>query len=253
MTLNVRFASRDDGANLWEKRRDQLVAAIREKSPDLLGTQELLHLQGEFIAARLPEYTWFGLGRRGDRTDEHMGVFFRKDRLRALETGNFWLSETPEAAGSSSWNMSLPRMVTWGLFEFADTGRRLYFFNTHFPHRGTEDAAARLACARVLAERLARLPKDVPVILTGDFNTDAGTEPYRLLTSTLTDAWTAAERRTGPEKTFHGFRGVPSLGRIDWVLYRGPFRALAAETIDRNEGGRYPSDHFPIWVRLELK
>ncbi|MDX2151796.1 MAG: endonuclease/exonuclease/phosphatase family protein [Bryobacteraceae bacterium] len=253
MTFNVRFPSTGDGPDVWENRRHQLVETIREQRPDLIGTQELFHSQGEFIAAQLPEFAWFGIGRRGDRADEHMGVFYRKDRFRVLESGNFWLSETPEVPGSSSWNMSLPRLVTWGLFEFLDTSRRFYFFNTHFPHRGQEDMASRAACARVLAERLAKLPPDVPIVLTGDFNTGPASEPYRLLNAQLTDAWTAAATRLGPEGTFHGFRGVPGPQRIDWILFRGPFRSLLAQTITRAENGRYPSDHFPVWARLELK
>ena len=96
MTFNVRYPSPGDGTNLWELRRDLLVSVIRDKDPDLVGTQELFQLQGDYIVEKAPAYAWFGLRRRGNLEDEHMGVFYKKDKLRRVVSGNFWLSETPE-------------------------------------------------------------------------------------------------------------------------------------------------------------
>lgn len=251
MTFNVRYPAKGDGENIWEKRRDLLVATIRDKNPDLFGTQELFYEQGQYIVEKAPEYAWFGLSRRGNREDEHMGVFYKKDKLRLLESGNFWLSETPDVAGSMSWDVTLPRMVTWGLFELAGTQRRFYYYNTHFAHR-PQDTPARVKSAHVIAERFHKLPADVPFVMTGDFNAAAGSEAYQVFAADLKDAWSTAERRTGPEGTFHGFRGTSRGTRIDWILYRGPFRLTEAETVIRNDDGRYPSDHFPVFAILEF-
>jgi endonuclease/exonuclease/phosphatase family metal-dependent hydrolase len=250
MSFNVRYPSPNDGPNVWEARRDLLVAVIRSRAPDLIGTQELFHEQGQYIVAKLPEYAWFGRSRRGNQEDEHMGVFYRKERLALVESGDFWLSETPETPGSMSWNVSLPRMVTWERFEDRRSGERFHFFNTHFPHR-PQDAEARLRCTEVILSRLKQLPKDAPVIITGDFNAPAGGEVYRLLVAELTDAWAAAAERAGPEGTFHGFRGQPTGPRIDWILFRGPWRAVRAETVTDHQEERYPSDHFPVLAVLE--
>ena len=130
MSFNVRYPAKGDGQNRWEVRQDTLVRAIRLKNPDLLGTQELFYIQGEYIAQNLPEYEWFGNSRRGNREDEHMGVFYKRSKLRVIEAGNFWLSETPEVAGSRAWGATLPRMVTWALFEVRASGKRFYFYNT---------------------------------------------------------------------------------------------------------------------------
>jgi endonuclease/exonuclease/phosphatase family metal-dependent hydrolase len=91
MSFNVRYPARTDGPNRWEFRRDFLVETIREKSPDVIGTQELYYEQGQYIVEKLREYAWFGISRRGSHEDEHMGVFYKKDRLRVLDSGNFWL------------------------------------------------------------------------------------------------------------------------------------------------------------------
>jgi len=251
MTFNVRFPSPNDGENAWEKRRELLVATVREKAPDVMGTQELFYEQAEYIVEKLPAYAWFGVSRRGNREDEHMGVFYRKETLRLVESGNFWLSETPEVAGSMSWDVTLPRMVTWGLFEMKG-GKRFYLYNTHFAHRPQDDPA-RVRSAEVIAERIRALPRRVPLILTGDFNAAAGGEAYRVLAKLTHDAWWAAAQQSGPEGTFHGFSGKPRTSRIDWILYRPEqIRVLEAETVTHREGGRYPSDHFPVFAVLEI-
>lgn len=252
MSFNVRYPAKGDGNNRWEVRQDTLVRTIRLKNPDVLGTQELFYIQGDYIARNLPEYEWFGNSRRGNREDEHMGIFYKRSKLRLIEAGNFWLSETPEVAGSQAWGATLPRMVTWGLFELRDSGKRFYHYNTHFQHTA-QGSEARVNSARLIADRIGRLPKDAPLVLTGDFNAAAQeSEPYKILTAGLTDAWVTAAQRVGPEGTTSGFRGATGRRRIDWVLYRAPWNVLYAETVAYNEEGRYPSDHYPVFVVFEL-
>ncbi|MCX6626875.1 MAG: endonuclease/exonuclease/phosphatase family protein [Candidatus Solibacter sp.] len=252
MTFNVRYPASGDGPNRWELRRDLFVETVRSFDPDLLGTQELFELQGQYIVEKLPEYTWFGISRRGNHEDEHMGVFYKTAKLRLVESGNFWLSETPDVAGSMSWNVALPRMVTWGLFEIKATGRRFYHYNTHLPNRA-EDADARLRGVRLIAERAARLPRDVPFILTGDFNAPAGGEAFQLLEREMKDAWSTAPFRFGPEGTNSGFSGSTTGRRIDWVFLRGAINAVQAHTVTLNTAGRYPSDHFPVFTILQVE
>ncbi len=247
MSFNVRYPSPDDGANRWEQRRDLMVRTIREQHPDVLGTQELYKLQGDYLVGKLPHYTWFGLGRYGDDRDEHMGVFYRTDRLRLVESGNFWLSDTPDKPGSISWGHPLPRMVTWALFEVKAGGRRFYYYNTHFPYRD-QDEPARTRAAQEIAGRLEALPANLPFVLTGDFNTTPDSPAHALLTRGLQDARISAGTHSGPEATFHNFTGKPNR-RIDWILYRG-FHATAVHTVTTSHEGRYPSDHFPVSAEL---
>jgi endonuclease/exonuclease/phosphatase family metal-dependent hydrolase len=252
MTFNVRYPASGDGPDRWEARRDLLVATVKAKNPDLFGTQELFYEQGQYIVEKAPEYAWFGVSRRGNRTDEHMGVFYKPSVLRLVDSGNFWLSETPDVAGSMSWDVTLPRMVTWGLFEVKASGKRFCAYNTHFPHRG-QDSEARVQCARVIQRYMAKLPKNVPFVLLGDFNADVGSEPYKAIAEGLTDAWGATKAKTGPNGTFHGFKGTPGGSRIDWILFRGFARATQVETVTtKGEEGRYPSDHFPVFAVLEF-
>ncbi|MGH8158082.1 MAG: endonuclease/exonuclease/phosphatase family protein [Rhodanobacter sp.] len=246
MTFNVRVPV-DTGMNAWVNRRDLMVSVIKAEHPDLLGTQELTEEQGEYIAAHLPGYAWFGQGREGGTKGEHMGVFYRTDRLEVLQSGDFWLSDTPDVPGSKTWGQPYPRMVTWARFRLRDGGGTFDYFNTHFPYR-PEDVRARMLSAGEIMQRIGKLPSTARVILAGDFNCGPDSPVYAKLTGMLHDAWTAAASRSGPAKTFHNFTGNPDQ-RIDWILTRG-FKTIAVQTITTHDGARYPSDHFPVVAEL---
>lgn len=249
MTFNVRYGEAKDGINTWPHRRDLMVQVILAVHPDILGTQELLSPQGDYLQRHLPGYTWFGMGRNGNEIDEndneHMGVFYDTRRLKVVRSGNFWLSDTPDKPGSRSFGQPLPRMVTWAEFQDRRSGRRFYFYDTHFPYQdGAKAEAIRERCAEEIQQHLARLPASLPFILTGDFNTGPDSRTHALLTETLRDARISAPRHEGPAGTFHGFTGHADK-RIDWILYRG-VKADAVRTITTHHGKVYPSDHFPV-------
>lgn len=243
MTFNVRLLTGNDGANKWDARRDLVAEMLRAEDPDVVGTQELFKRQGDEIVERLPQFVWFGEGRRGGHDDEHMGVFYRKDRLRVRESGNFWLSDTPDVAGSRTWGNLFPRMVTWARFERIADGATFTLYNTHFPYRDI-DEPVRIRCAELIRSRLAKLPANERVILIGDFNTAPDSRAHATLTGLLSDTWIAADERSGPEGTFHNFTGKPER-RIDWILFRG-LQASWIKTVTTHRDGRYPSDHFPV-------
>ncbi len=248
MSFNVRTPA-DTNENRWDNRRDLMAQVIRTQDPDVIGTQELVKAQADDLIARLPKFAWFGEGRRGGEGDEHMGVFYRTDRLRVLESGNFWLSDTPEVASSITWGNVFPRLVTWARFQRIADGATFVLYDTHFPYREQDDGA-RLKSAQLIIKRVTALPQDEPLVLTGDFNTTDADPAHATLTTVLTDAWLAGAPRSGPDKTFHGFTGTPDR-RLDWILFRG-LKLRSVQTLDTHVGPRYPSDHFPVVAVFDL-
>ncbi|UYY59086.1 endonuclease/exonuclease/phosphatase family protein [Sphingomonas sp. S2-65] len=243
MTFNVRYAS-DQGPQRWPVRRPVLIALLERSRPDVIGTQELLQRQGDDIVSALPGYRWFGRDRAGGHADEHMGVFYRPDRVRLLRSGDFWLSDTPERPNSMSWGADLPRMATWAVFETRGSRPRQFLFvDTHLAHRDQDDAARERSAALIL-ERLAAFPATLPVVLAGDMNTRPNSRAYAIFAQALRDARTHSRAVRGPENTFHDFTGTADR-RIDYLFTRG-FRATTVETDDYHQGGVYPSDHFPV-------
>lgn len=247
MTFNVRLLIASDGPNQWRWRRALAARTIAAAAPDIIGTQELMKAQADDLLAALPRYGWFGLDRRGGHDDEHMAIFYRRDRLRPVRFGQFWLSDTPAVPGSISWGHPYPRMATWAVFETLSGGRRFFAVNTHLPYRA-QDEPAREKGAALLLDRIDALAGGLPVVVTGDFNTTPGAGTHTLLTGTLADAWERAETRSGPAETFHGFTGVADR-RIDWILTRG-FGPLRVATLTRPAGSRQISDHFPVVATL---
>lgn len=249
MSFNIRLPVASDGPDYWETRKPLAVRMLREEAPDVIGTQELVQAQADYLAQELPEYAWFGRGRDADGGGERMGVFYRKDRLDVVESGDFWLSDTPDVPGSITWGHLYPRMVTWALFQRRADGKRFYLFDTHLPYR-EQDEAARVKGAQAIARRLASLPAGIPVVLTGDFNTGPDSEAHAVLARGLQDAWTAAPRVEGSEATFHAFRGTADK-RIDWIFVRG-MEVESVKSVTTRWRDRYPSDHFPVVATLRL-
>ena len=253
MSFNFRYATAPDGDNSWDHRKGVFANAIRACAPDVFGAQECLESQAEFVVQTLPEYHWFGIGRESNGEGEMAAVFYKKKTLSPIETGNFWLSETPDVPGSKSWKSACTRMVTWAKFRHLQSGQLFYFFNTHFDHASEQ---ARQQAARLLLERIKALSGDLPVILTGDFNA-AAEEAVAWKTlgdGGFSDAWLTAEKKVGPDITYGGFK-PPVEGkkdRIDWILTRGPIKVQQCETVLYSENGRYPSDHYPVTACLRL-
>ncbi len=252
MTYNLRFAS-PTGPEAWPHRRPLMAECIRSVNPDLMGTQEGLYQQLKDLAGDLPEYDWIGLGREGGSKGEFMAVFFRKARLDPVAFDHFWLSDTPNVIGSTTWGNSNRRMVTWIRFLDRQTRKEFYLFNTHFDH---QVQVAREKSAQLLRQRIQDLEPVLPVIVTGDFNAGAQNKAHAILVADdfLSDTWdTAAQRKGEGLGTFNGFKAVPQNNtRIDWILTRGKVAVESEEIVTFSRQGRFPSDHCPLTALLKL-
>lgn len=254
MTYNLRYAS-NTPPNDWPSRRPLMQTLLDTYQPDIIGTQEGLYRQLLDMDADLAEYNWIGLGRDGGSRGEFMAIFYRKDRFDPLEYDHFWLSDTPEVMGSSTWGNTNRRMVTWVRFKDLRTDREFYFWNTHLDHALQP---AREKASELIKERLQKTRHELPLFLVGDFNAPAKANPiYDILTeqSQLTDTWFAAQERIHEDaNTFNGFRPLRRQGsRIDWILARGAMDVRASEVVIWQPNGEWPSDHCPVVSWLTLK
>jgi len=254
MTFNIRYASAF-GANSWPKRQAGVVQVIRERKPDIIGTQEGLHHQLLYMDKELTEYKWIGVGREGGKRGEFMAIFYRSDRLKPLEEKHFWLSDTPKVVGSASWGNTVKRMVTWVRFLDRKTHKEFYFWNTHFDHRSQP---SREKSALLINKRVAALQTKLPVILVGDFNAIAqSNKAYHTLTKDggFQDSFTTAKEKVNAGwNTFNSFQKTKQgKRRIDWVLTNGPLKVTRTEIVLFNKFKQLPSDHQPVtaWLQLE--
>jgi len=260
LSFNVRYNNPGDGVNAWPNRANRVAGLVRFYEPDVAGLQEVLVGQLHDLEERLPGYAWVGVGRDdGEQAGEFSPIFYRPDRLELLDSGTFWLSPTPDSAGSRGWDAALPRIVTWALFSDRRTEERFHVFNTHFDHRGSE---ARLQSARLLRSRVVQMASGSPAIVTGDLNAQPGSPPIQALTecsdasigeACLHDTRTQVSGAYGPDGTMHGFAVTEEPGRrIDYVLTTSRFVVTRQGHLTDSDGGYYPSDHIPVLADLIL-
>ena len=261
MTYNLKFAS-PTFKPAWSVRRDWQVDLINKYDPDIIGTQEGLKEQVDFLMDRLTEYVVIGEGRKGGDDDEHMAIFFKRDRFRLREMGSFALSETPEVLGSGP--EVNPRIVTWARLAIInrpadgetspypmdyrghwENTQELYVFNTHFFTRGHDLAklnSAKLIMERIRAfHRFGEWTKDRPVFLMGDFNARPGGDVYK--------TFVGEENSDDPFLLKDSVKGGYG---IDWILYKGNVNVLHYQRVDYNVDGVYPSDHKPVFVEFHI-
>lgn len=250
MSYNVRYDTSTDDEDAWPERRDAVADVVRSRRPDLVGFQEPLPNQIEDLRNRLPEYEIRGRGRRADGGGEHTPIGFRRDRFSLLDRETFWLSETPAEPGSVGWDAELPRIATRFWLRDEQAGTTLTHCNTHLDHEGEQ---ARREAAALLAREL---DSDGPTILTGDFNCEADTPPYRrLVDGSLRDARAASTTPPfGPATSRTDFESLYSQWIIDHVFVDSAFSVRQCGTcseIDRRH--RYPSDHLPVLAELRYR
>ena len=142
MTFNIRTSSIPDGDNAWPHRKGLVAETIRRFAPQVVGMQEAISEQIEYLTSALPDYRWLGIDRRlngGQGLSEHTPIFYRQAELAPIESGNFWLTETPDQPPAPSSGARRRRgggrIVTWARFHHLATGRAVYVFNTHLSLR----------------------------------------------------------------------------------------------------------------------
>ena len=262
MSFNIRYGTAKDGENSWTKRRDFLVDTIRQFDPDLLGTQETLADQKDFLAEKLPGYEAHGVGRDdGKLKGEMAALFFRRDRFEKITGGHFWLSESPDTVGKKGWDAALPRLVSW--VKLKETRQPdelpLLFLNTHFDHMGEK---AREESAKLIRSKITELGQGCRVVVTGDFNAGEGSKPYQALfgaegkaASPVEDTLRVYQPVRGKEEgTFTAFKPSATTGdRIDWIGASRHFEVRTAGIDRTQKNGATPSDHFPVTAVLRAK
>ena len=278
-SYNIRLKVSSDSVkgNVWEKRCQVICDQVNFMSPDIFGAQEVLHTQLVDMLAGLDGYDYIGVGRDdGNTGGEYAAIFYKTNRLRLLDSGNFWLSETPDRPGLG-WDAACVRICTWGKFarQTATDDEAFFFFNLHMDHVGV---VARREAAKLIVQKISEIAPGAPVIVTGDFNVDQNDEIYSIFTQSglLKDSYLASRLNFAENGTFNSFdTGLYTDSRIDHIFvspaisvdaygiltnsYWTPDGASegqlkghdAPQQIDFSRyTRRQPSDHYPVFVRL---
>lgn len=254
MSFNIRCSTaRGDGDNWWPHRKEKVVSLIKAYNPGVLCIQEGCPDQIECLDPQLSEYTRFGRGRDIDG-GEHAAVYLKKGLFNILDTGNFWLSETPDVPGSRHWGNNCVRMATWVKAKPVNGSSAIMVVNTHLDHESEE---ARQKGIRLINSFIEA--SEIPTIFTGDMNAEPNSVPIKYITGeTEIEGSKGALKDTRDNSgyalsdgTFHGFSGKPH-GIIDYIFTTPAIGTKEFKIITDKIDNRYPSDHFPITALLSL-
>ena len=246
MTYNLRYNNPGDGENQWSLRKEYLKDQIRFYEPDILGIQEGVFEQVQYLDNQLDNYTYVGVGRDDGKTKGEFSALFFKKEWQVEEQNTFWLSETPDEV-SVGWDASMERVCTFARLKRDDV--ILWVFNTHFDHIGTE---ARKNSVTLILEKIKHYAQDDLVILMGDLNLEPEAAPIQMLKSSLNDSHDIAEVRFGPTGTFNGFDfSKPVTRRIDYIFTHKNLTVKKFGILSDSKDMKYPSDHLPVIITID--
>lgn len=258
MSFNIRYDNPDDSLNNWQYRKDVAAKTIKNQNADIVGTQEVLVNQLNDLKSRLPEYNTIGVGREdGIEKGEYSAILYKKDRFKEIKSGYFWLSETPEVAGSKGWDGACERIATWAILEDISSKKQLFFINTHLDHVGK---IARQEGVTLLLSRANALAKGLPIIMTGDFNATPESDVIKHVTDVnspehLIHSKDIAVEKSGTDWTFHGFGKVPMERRefIDYVFVSKGIKVAKHSVLPEKLDDIFISDHSVVVAQIEIK
>lgn len=236
----------------WQRRRDAMAQVLTGLDADLIAFQEMesfkrgddgsVNLARDDLLALMPP---FAPAASGDwrRFPSTQPIFYREDRLRLLDQGWFFFSETPDVIYSRTFNGSYTAFASWARLQDRRTGERLRVLNLHFDFRS---ASNRVRSARLVAARMAPwLEAGEHVVVAGDLNALAGSRTARILTG--------AGLHLTPAKgsSFHFNRRLNLFGAIDHILLDCASRLTHRPVAVRQRpGGQWPSDHYPVLAQI---
>lgn len=242
MSFNVRFDNPDDGEHQWSNRKEACVKMLEETKPSVVGIQEGLAHQVEYLDEQLPKYNYVGVGRDdGYQSGEFAAIYYLDEQFELVNSGNFWLSETPEYP-SLGWDANNIRITTWVELKDRSKEETIFVFNAHFDHKGK---VAREESAKLVISKISEIAgDDATVYLIGDLNAWLTNPMFDTITEKFYDARRFA-RYSDNHKSFNLWGKWYANWTVDYIFYRN-CEPLAFRTVIEDYGVPYISDHYPL-------
>jgi len=265
LTFNVfcSFCDTEKQFDPWAERLDDFGDILARHDPDIFGIEELFTpAETEEILQRRPG---FAVAYFHDPDEKFVvdypdaAVFYRESRFELVESGTYWLSETPDKPWSGGWaGGQIWRLVTWTRLRVRGDGREIYLAATHFDNNApNQEHSAPIVVARTASQAAAR-----QTIVLGDFNSNPSTTAYGTLVRGVDGAGFAlkdAHDLAATAEVVHNQPQPPEYDaskRIDHVFLAGPSAwNVSRWRVDLYRYGaqaRYPSDHFAISADLSF-
>lgn len=249
MSSNVRCITPEDlFKRSWFFRAGLVVEDINRASPDIIGFQEVTWVHYSYLQKALSGYDSVILYRDKFILSEACPIFFRKDKFNLIDSGGFWLSETPDVM-SKSWNSSHYRVCSFVVLEEIISGKQFAVFNAHLDNKSEQ---ARIEGIKIVTNKIHEFG-DLPAFLLGDMNAQPQSDTITSILESFDDCATiAVSADQGP--TYHGFGDDTKKKRIDYIFVsKGGAEVYEYRIINNHYKGVYSSDHYPLYIKAKLK
>ena len=246
-----------DGKDL-ETRAEGIAKTIVDNSIDSIGLQEATPYWMNMLNAELSDkYGCVCVGsntatdytKSEDNEDEFTSIFYLKNKFNVIDSGWFWLSETPDTP-SYGWGSAYRRICTWVVLENKETKSCYVHINAHFDNESSE---ARKNSIQMVLDK-AEAFGDLPVVFTGDLNFVEQSLGYKDITSDVLKDTKTSAIKTIDSQTYHG--GTPKDFEeyvLDYILINDKFSATNYNVIKKKYKSRYISDHYPVIAEITIK
>lgn len=249
MSYNIRcIMPFDFGKRSWFFRANLVIKDIFNQNPSIIGFQEVTALQYKYLTSCLPNFTSVITYRDGSIIAEGCPIFYDKNRFRLINTGSFWLSETPDTM-SKNWGAAHFRICSYVVLTDCCSNKDLVVFNTHLDNASTEAKAKGI---QVIIDKISDF-NGLPVIIMGDYNLEEGSAIYSSITECFLDAKYEASVTTNVN-TYHNWGMMSGGRRIDYfMISKHGLHVHSYSVLAHTYDGVYASDHAPIIMTLSVE
>lgn len=237
-----------DVVGTYEIRRPLLNTVFHNYGADIIGMQEVTEDWEKYFDQDLKDFGKL-LVYRSINNKEAVPIYWKKDRLDVIDSGHFWLSETPEKE-SVGWDAACIRITCWILFKDKETKKEFVFVNTHLDHVGKN---ARINGLQLIFDFIKeKFGENIPIVLTGDFNARPDSETVQKADSFLNNSRTIAKDTTN-ELTYHAYNREGEIpGIIDYIYLSQNIECEKFEVIKEFDGNKPQSDHYGILAEINI-
>lgn len=260
-TWNIRINIKKDSVagNIWSNRREAIVKMVQSNDFDIWGVQEDYKKELNELNSRLNEYRRVGFpNHENGRLGSFNSIFYRRDRFELLDSGMFYLAED-ETKPALWWNGKFIRSCSWAKFRINHGDVEFWVFNTHTDYAGGK--VERESCKMLIRKIREIAGENAAVIIMGDLNFNQYSQGYEILTKSgvVEDCINVAQKKIKVAGTFNNFeKDRKSDARLDHILVTKNINVLEYNVLldtypDQYGENRFPSDHFPVVVKINLE
>ncbi len=237
---------------------DPISGSVIERAPrikkvtapydaDVIGLQEYTHNWEESVKELfLSEYEIYNQYRCEGPFYEGTPILWKRDKFDLLNKGCFWLSDTPSVMSKGYDSLGYHRICLFVTLKDKTSGKVFTFMNTHFGFGDDEQVKS-----AKLIKKYANEISSAPTFITGDFNMQPNSLGYQEFVKDMGDAnaLTVNDRRV----TYHGYYTKDAKPEhIDYCFIDKSVKPVNFKIIDELDDGKYPSDHYGLYVELDV-